>query len=613
MPEINAGNDFLVAAEQLFTQYSDDPQIKSIWQRLSRSTQWQTQGNIINSAGMQFVEVNGWQPENTLLQTRKSLLEPVRQNEHLLFDDKTYVFSMYNLSATKLHLSLRLLDVPFLPEMDAQLYYQLDEETPLQVDLSRQQTDRTLTLSIPKGQHQLRFYLPQPVGNQFIALSFDDHANDLAMQQERAYFVSTVQQPLQVYVQGPAMLRIDEWVNGKSDSHYHAVTKQGWQRLYFPPTGGKTESLFRVKQRTRTASIKQISNRLIKRDLVPVANSQLSPEPLEKESFLHVHDAFQLGKQEQGTWSLAVDLQRRNNIQEDSSLSKPEQFAQYRLEHRFFDQALQAYWSSQGLARVREEGDPTFGVSETLFLQPESWPFQVKLKAKAFVQIVEEEPEWIGQIDFALSKIYQLMKKTSLRPELSVFKRYLSLKNDSRLQDGDDDFKSQLDQDVYSDYKADHTQGLNTALSIRHRPWLDTLWIGRLAAASNEDFNPFNPDYMSLQAQWRQYLDDFQLNAGYRVSFYQNDQDRSTGLSRSQLKLDLNWQNWSVKQNRMELSFQYQYDIEKKAHLPKLSMTIHFGEGRGYRDFRSGELDFLPLMQQRIPHEQNNRIEKNYP
>jgi hypothetical protein len=606
----NGDKTLLFYAEQLVAAYPGDALLQSLWRRLSRGADWQPAGSVVSPAGMRFVDAPGWQPEGQLLQIRKALLAPVGDDEHVLFDDALLVYQMSNPAPAAVQTAARLLDVPFLPELDAALRYQVDNGAEHELLLPRYGAGRTVNVTVPAGEHEIRFYVPHPVGNQFVALRFREPGSEAQIREERPYFVSTRNQPMQVYMQGPALLRIDEWVNGGSASRYREVAP-GWQKITLAPEDGKQESLLRVKQRVFNAEPQQIANRSIEREIVSVPVAEVALPTVADTKQIRLDDRFRLGGQEDGTWSLGIDLQRRNNVQEDRSLSEPEQFAQYRIEHRYFNEPRNEYWFSQGLARVRETGGPTFGLGESLYLQPESWPFRINLDMKAFVQALADDPEWLGQLNLDVSKSYRLTPKTAVIPQLSVFTRHMSLKDDSRVH-SDENFQQQVDQDVYSPYKADHTHGLNGALTVQHRPWLDTLWLGAFGVGSNENFNLFDPDYLSFQAEWRQMLGDFQLNAGYRARFYQQDLDRPSSYTRSQLKLELGWQYWSVAQHRLELSAQYMYDIERDAHLPMLSMTVHFGEGRGYRDFRPGDIDFLPLMQQRIPNEQNNRLEENF-
>jgi hypothetical protein len=416
LPDLLTNKEILVAAEQLTLQYPNDPKIGTLWQRLSRHTQWQKLGNIINPAGVQFVPIKGWAPESTALEARKNLLEPVQPDEHILFSDKVLVFSMYNTAPISLHTSVRLLDVPFLPEQDADLIYQVDDGELHKVHLSRNNNGKQLTLKIPVGDHQIRLYIAESIGNQFVALRFNDHAHDLSLQQERAYFLSTVQQPLQVYVRSPTMLRIDEWRQGASYNSYQAITEVGWQTVSFAPTQGQQESLLRVKQRILTTGSKKITNRIVERDLVSVPESKLSPELTRALASITLVDEYKLGAQEDGTWSTGLDFQRRNNVQEDSRLIAPEQFVQFRVEHRYFDKSLQGYWFSQGLARYRERGGPTFGLKGAFDWQPKAWPVNTKFKAHIFVQALEEGTVFCPSTNCRCSDSSVGSKGQSLKP-----------------------------------------------------------------------------------------------------------------------------------------------------------------------------------------------------
>jgi hypothetical protein len=181
----------------------------------------------------------------------------------------------------------------------------------------------------------------------------------------------------------------------------------------------------------------------------------------------------------------------------------------------------------------------------------------------------------------------------------------MSLRNNT-LARTDPDFKLKVDQDVFTPYKADHTQGLTPALTLQHRPWLDTIWSASVAAGSNENLNFTSPDYYSTDVHWQQLLGSVELDAFYRIAFYQKDGDRNSASERSYAGLELNWQKWTAYQNRIEVAAQYSYDLERNANLATLSFTYHFSEGRGYRDFAPNEFNFRDIRQRQIVDEQNN-------
>jgi hypothetical protein len=179
---------------------------------------------------------------------------------------------------------------------------------------------------------------------------------------------------------------------------------------------------------------------------------------------------------------------------------------------------------------------------------------------------------------------------------------------DSQLARNDDELKKKVDQDIFTPYKADHTDGLHPALTMDYSPWLDTLLVGTVGLTSNENLDIGAPDHYSAETHWKQLLGSVVLDGYYRAAYYQKDFDRAARETRSYIGLDLNWQRWAIDQHRIEFSGQYSYDMQRHSHLAMLSLTVHFGEGRGYRDFAPGEIDFRDIRQRTDIHEQNNTI-----
>jgi hypothetical protein len=319
-------------------------------------------------------------------------------------------------------------------------------------------------------------------------------------------------------------------------------------------------------------------------------------------------DAFKLGKQEDGTLSLAVDLVRRNNKQESGKTLPLEQFAQYRVNYRYFDEPTETYWNTQGFIRAREFGGPTFGFDESIYYNPKWLPFNIRTDAKIIAQVPHDQLEWLGQWNITASQNYNLTPKFRLVPNLTFFARTMSLRN-SQLARHDEELKKKIDQDIFTPYKADHPAGMHPGLTMDYAPWLDTLWVGNVGLTTNENLDIGKPDHYSAETHWKQLLGNVVLDGYYRAAYYQIDNDRTARETRSYVGLDLNWQRWAIDQHRIELSAQYSYDMQRKAHLAMLSLSVHFGQGRGYRDFAPGEIDFRDIRQRTDIHEQNNSIQ----
>jgi hypothetical protein len=592
------------AAERLAQQYPDDALLQSLWQRLSRYTGWQPVNSIINSAGIDFVSIKGWQPESPFIRIRRALLPPVAETEQIIFADQRLVLFMNNLSAVTLQIDARLDDVPFLPESPTQLIYQIDEKPTQSLSLVDKANWRRFTLAIPTGEHIVRFYQQQPVGNQYIKLRFDEAGVALSVAQERPYFVSTTDAPFEFYSQGPAVLRIDELTNGNVSYRYQNVT-DGWQTIRLPPTDGKSRSLFRVSQRVVNLKPEPPRNRVVQRELIPVpAPTMLLKDPVMSKKVALI-DTFKLGEQEDGTLSAGLDVVRRNNQQESGATLPLEQFIQHRVNYRYFDEPNDVYWNTLGFFRVREHGNPSFGMDEAAYFNPDWLPFTVRSNAKVIAQVPDKQLEWLAQWNISIAQAYNLHPKTRLIPSLSYFARAMSLRNSLRVR-ADPNFKLKVDQDVFTPYKADHTQGLTPALTLEHKPWLDTVWSTKVSVGSNENLAITRPDHFATETHWQQLLGSVELDASYRMTFYQVDADRTTSSKRSYAGLGLNWQHWTSYQDRLEANLQYSYDLERRVNLGTLSFTYHFGEGRGLRDFAPNEIDFRDIRVRQIENEQNN-------
>ncbi|MEQ1485421.1 hypothetical protein [Methyloglobulus sp.] len=627
----------LTEAEQLAQRYPDDSLLQSLWQRLSRYSDWQPVNSIISSAGIDLVSFKGWQPESPFIRARRALLPPMADNEHIVFGDQRLVLLLVNQATVSLHVDARLEDIPFLPQSPVVMLYQVDDNPPQHIALADKEDWKHFSLAISAGEHAVRFYQQQSVGNQYIKLRFDETGGELAVTQERPYFISTAAQPLAFYAQGPTALRIDE-LDGDTITYRYQNVPEGWQTISLPPSPGKPRSLLRVSQRVVNLHPTPPNNRVIKRTLKPVAEPEVVAKTPVTADKVDLIDAFKLGKQEDGTLSAGLDFVRRNNTQESVETLNEEQFSQYRVNYRYFDEQNNAYWNTQGFLRIREHGDPSFGFEESIYYNPDWLPFNIRSNAKIIAQVPHDKLEALGQWNLTLAQAYNLHPKTRLIPSLTFFARAMSLHTtsfdlaDLGLSKDDLNYLSKIgnafekiDQDVFTPYKSDHTAGLIPALTLEHRPWLDTVWSTKFSEGSNEDFDITLPDYYKTEVHWQQLLGNVTLDASYRITFFQGDDylnqpssnspskltlspNRKHASKRSYAGLELNWQQWTDHQNRLELAAQYSYDIERKAHLATLSFTYHFGEGRGLRDFAPGEIDFRDIRQRQFVDGHNNLI-----
>ena len=582
--------------------------LTSLLARLSRNSIWQSVTSVQHSAGVRYLPINGWSPENPAQRIRKALLAPLRTDEHILSGLGRLVLSLHNTQPATLRISLSTEVLAHLTSEPLTVMYQIDDQPAHTIPLSPGEPYR-LELKVPEGQHTLRVSLDNPLTNQFLRLQVAENGAATSPQAlvrsiERAYHVATHQEPIRLLVLGPAWLRVDEWRDSRIRTRYRAVPP-GWQPIRIAPDANQSERLVRIHQRVTAPTPPPLRARAVtvQPELLPEPLGQLAHHPTSPVVVLQ--DAYPLGQQEDGTWSFNSKWVSRTNVQEDTRLGENERFWELGATHRYFDADRRLYYETDLLGRARTDGGPTLGLKGHLVYRPRWRRLTLGLSGKAFVQL----PAWDSDtaasatLQASAAQRFDIGTKVFHLPSLALFGRVLSMDNASENASG------RVDQDVFTPYKADHRAGLTLAERITYRPWLDTLWSARLALTTNEDLDIFAPDRLTLRLQWKQLVGAFQINTAYRYAHFFADDDRDSAKDRHTLYLDTRWEHWRpAGQHRLEVRLRLRYDPVSSDLGVLLGVAWHMGSGRGYRDFRPGSIDFRDVRQHRIPQVFNNRL-----
>jgi hypothetical protein len=392
--------------------------------------------------------------------------------------------------------------------------------------------------------------------------------------------------------------------DGKTLSRYQAV-EAGWRSIVLSPAQGQEEALFRIFQRTVTAD----GPTTLVRKIAVKTESVLEPLfqiPAAKVGhYVEFEDAYRLGGQEDGTWTLSANVTRRRNFQEDMDyIDEPEDFAEISAIHRSFHKGWRSYFFSQLLGRIRKYGGPTLGLKAQMDSDLQSLPFNLRLMGQFYLQRPESYDsgniEGFGELRGALLQIRELGLRTYHTPSLSIFGRLLSMDTIGEYE------PDTVDQDIFTPYKADHKTGIRFADTLTYRPWLDTIWYAGGSITSNENF--IQPDHFSLRTGWKQLMGVLQLNAGYRYTYYFADNDRADPINRHFLRLELLYDIWLANQYRLEAGLMVEHELESSKNSGLFFCSWHLGNGRGYQDFRPGEIDFLGIRQRRVTQKNNNTV-----
>ena len=601
----------LSAAQALLAAHPEPP-LFTLFAHMARRSQWQRLATVQRSAGLHYIEHQGWRPESPFLRASKALLRPPDPDEHIITGQRGLLMALDNLKPATFIITMQADELPYAPPMPLTAAYQIDEQPPVSITL----TPGTLTpgahrqsarIAIPAGQHALRVYIQEPLVNQFLRLRIIEQrppgAEPLAHTFERAYHVATQAEPVEVLLAGPSWLRVDRWREDGVRTHYQPIAP-GWQTVKLYPEAGQNEALLRLFQRLPAPTSEPSKPRQPQHDS-DTAPSLLAQVPPPRQSRIALTDAYPLGRQEDGTWTFSSELVSRRNTQEDVGSVEDERFAAISATHRYADDFRRLYFETEAFGRGRADGGPTVGLRHILAYRPAQREFNLRASGVIFTQLPALDTKLAAASLFRLaaSRRFDLGPGLSHLPSMSFFARLLSL-DDERARE----VNGRIDLDVFSSFKADHRHGLNLADTFTYQPWLDTTWLGTLNVVTNQDFNPLQPDHLTFQLEWRQLLGSLQLNSAYRFGYFFADDDRRQAIDRHTLILEANWEHWRPSRQRFEVEWRVRYDLRSGDMSFLLGFSWHTGAGRAYRDFRPGTIPFRRLRQYRMPQRRRNRL-----
>ncbi|MEW8040555.1 MAG: hypothetical protein AB2540_15790 [Candidatus Thiodiazotropha endolucinida] len=592
----------LAQAEVRFHEHASDRRLQRIMRRMRHNYRWQPMDGIVSSAGLRYIRQTTFQPESPGSRVRSALLEPLLEGERFIYGSQRVNIALRSpASATAVALNFKLEEIGYIDARDLQISYRLDDGENHLIRLTPDHPTQRIHISVPQGRHVLRVQMLDPLQNQILRFAIRDEGQSSGRERfyERAYQVSTVDEPLALALEGPAWLRVDERVEGQTISQFLFI-QPGWQELQLPPRSGRQESYYRLfRQRVL---LKRWQSRLREVHLIqaemPIADKISSTQS----EALSLRELQPMLGQEDGTWEYYGRLVSRRNLDEDRSADQSERFFELGVGHRLFQEYADRYLESGVLARIRDIGGTTLGVFGDLRWDSGFHAINLDLSGDLFLQQPKQTigTEWSLLLKAKLSQHRRLTSKTHHRPGFGLFKRWLSL-ND--LEQGLNEY---VDQDIYTRYKHDHQRGLRLSDTLSHYPWRDTRIRASMALTTNEALNPFRPDYTDLTLSGDQLVRDLGLGVRYRWRHYFDDDDRADEDHQHNLKLRLDWRRWMTLQVGWHLAFELDHQLDSGDTSLFLSLRHYRANGRMYRDFRPGVVTFEPL---RSRHE----LERHFP
>ena len=587
--------DYLTIAAQLQQQYPQRPLLRKLARKIVQRGRWQLQKNMLHSAGRRTVTQPRWQPESPRMRIRNTLLAPLAAHEFRLRGANVWGVSRSSPGGSRWHIALQLEGLS-RQKYPLKVMIQLDQKSPTAVTLTPEQPHHVAKLRMPAGVHQLRLWIDEEVSGQLLRVGLYQAQPGEALQawtvpSERSYFVSTAQEPLQMRLKGPQMLRVIERV-GESDQPYYLHLDEGWQQLTLPPRFGASTALLRVFSLTVDDQWRAPEIRYQPRVIEPLPRLVLS-EAFGVEPF-RFYSPFEPNEHEDGSEQYYARFQQRRLTDESS---EQERFLALGARHRKHHRALQLYHRLSAELRFRELGNPSLALEGRVEWLPQQSPWRGTLRVKSYWQKPDSQYgklEWANYLDASIYQLYRLSLKSYHTPRLTLFARNMSRSfNPYR--------RGWLDQDIFTEYKAQHRYGWRIADRYTYQPWLDTAWTFGGWISSNDSLNDLWLDGVGLSASWRQMLGEGELALAISQRYFLADDERDNSYSSTTLSLQAEWGAWSERWNRWQLQGELNYQLQTGDVSFVLGVSWHGLQGRDYRDFLPGEIFFKPLRQWRLP------------
>ena len=626
----SAPQERMLAIATLYRLVIENPNREDIQQLLEQAklgTRWERFNQFDRQAGVHSRQVSTWQPENPALRVRKAL-SGIRNAEYVVTGSRPVAIELQNQTSGNVQLKAQRPRISFMPTAPSVVTVAAGDLTE---EFSLEEPSQVFqeTLHLDPNVRQVSFISANPLANHFVTLGFNETLNDgtpvpdgqrrtpLSTQQ-RTYQVATEDEPLEFRVAGPTIVRIDWIQDGQTWTDTIPVTDEQ-ANFRLTPQGNAEMTHFRIFElvnhedsivihrpsaipsRIPDDWVHEIVNNVYERvsyfdESQPLDMLALrSPDSLPEEINLFDHE--HLGLQEFGTWSLDIGYRERRALDEFPNPSQPGRFMEAVLTRNFYNEWNDIYSQNEFLVRPRINGGTTFGArhsgSTTIPFakrdpnsKADGWgPYTASWNLFGFAQDAETavlpgatSTPWTLGFNGRLSRQHRINECFRHQPTISYYGRLLS-------EDFDGFSPGELDQDIFTPYKADHRYGLRFSDRFVYQNCLDKRVWFRPSLNTNED--QLVPDNLGFQFGTDQLLGPLQLQLSYRLTGYLADNDRSNSSVQNVIDVNLMLERWHNRNRRSELKFGMRHDLGNGGTSIGFNLVNFVNHGRGYRDFDS--------------------------
>ncbi|MCD1631933.1 hypothetical protein [Marinobacter shengliensis] len=546
---------------------------------------WQQEDLVLESAGKQRFDSSQWSPSLPFLKNRQDLLgQAPASTEQLLFGMEPMVVSVANPSGQDYRLRLRLDKVGFQKVSPVAVDVRLNGDRLSRLELSEGSARRVVSLNLPASTSQLELQMLNPSSRHWVYFQLEQRSGSdgawqaVAREQSRTYHKVLPGQPLLMYVDQPAWLRMEVFDGQRHTQRYRYHPAAGELTIRANELPGSYVRVYSLRHQPGRLTAQPPSSTPILRSVpdgtLQQANASI-PEAL-------VSDRLPMPDRDAGTHGAYADFVQRRNF-DGASTNLLERFVEFGWRYQQTPLFSRFYWQSDAFARRHTNEDiSVLGTQQWLTWRPDNRYWRITMSGGAFWQ--PEDSAGSAHLGLSFDGYMPLSNEWTLEHELAGFGRVLT-------EEAGEVDETSFDDDVFTRYKSNHQYGVDFKESLSYRPWRDSRFWFDAHLRTNEDLSP---ERYALALRWDQFwMHNTRTYLGIQQRWLQKDDDRAESATQQILGVGAEWHAWHNQGRRWFVRLDAGLDLDESEPALKLSIGLDVPGTKRLEDFRQERFPFF--------------------
>ncbi len=541
---------------------------------------WSLKNNDINSDGKASIRYNFTPPESKYL---KSLLTLNDQQLTQLYvnQNRTQGITL-NDPPKELKVSLSRLSSSQVLWEPLQLYYQINENQPLVINMTDKRHD--FTVMTDDETKVLKFWLDANKNNDWVMLEI----NDIKIPKvEKDYFVATKIKPIQLKVTNTQRIKvIKEKLTGvRTIDEFVAYAEH--PSVTFDSQDSETYyRFFELKPDFQLNSHRTVVfDSVAKSNIVEAkkgnknkTNSGVFMEP-------KVENINTIENPRKSTFEGGLLYGNGLDSEQENDVDISRYFA-FIAAHRFHDTKRENYWSSDSQLRFGDNYEALYA-GHRFDSVPSDLPWRYGGSLSGWLYRDENQSFTQHQLNAFISYQFNYHQRHRFNTRASLTHRNVS--TDKFLSDE----ITVVPTDIWSSYKNNHKNALSLSQSWRHTFLKDLQLFSSIGLRSNENLRSVD-HYQGVLGAGLLY-DTLSLESSLVHRVYASDEHRERQLSSNRFHLEADWLFKQSNDGVFKFGIEYYKNFSNSIDSLQLTLTWLFHSGNRLQDYRPGEFRFKKL------------------